>query len=587
MKLWQKLFAIFWQPLKVSITRFPEAIITGFILGFLTILNNELDLYNFVLNDINRALSLVIPLWIVHTLLKENLPRYLHLQWFGFATMLLIAISIFVFLRGEMSITVQFNRYTNLLYAFYLMPIFVPFLFGKPNIETGIILIFTRLFLSLLYAGLLYLGIFIVLISANVLFSLSLRLIVYANILTFIATFIFIPLFLGMYPKASEPITVKKDFHIIWQRIFMVVVLPVITVFMFLVILYLVTGIFASSTYETEVYTFSTLVIAFAGISTQVALTPFVSQQRFVKWYVRYFHFGLLIVMAGYYVEQIQMIVRVGISLSVVIQLLLGVWPVAYVIFKLLKQKQAVQRGLLMLVGMFTWIAAMPGLNAVSITSIGLRGQLNQLLTTNDMLDSEGNILAKDPLPEGLYDDLMQTLDEMNRLGLQRFPQLPNDYRHPDDFDTTFGFKTIDPTNPEDEILEFNLMAPILDLSDFAYDQLIYISSIHTLKEGTVYDLPPTTLSLTMNQTAHSYVLNVQRDNDEETIDLYEEVALVLKARFSVNIYESEVKEEFLVSFTFSNFELDVWVMTCISMQIESYADFNIGFYLGISNLGN
>ncbi|MFZ9703999.1 MAG: hypothetical protein ACO3BB_01905 [Bacilli bacterium] len=586
MNILQQIRKFIFEPLKASLPRFPEAVLTSFILGILMVVVNELDVPSPVLQDVTRALFLMVPLFVVLTLLREQRPVMEKFRWLLVAGIVFLGFSFWLFLRLENYDTIEFNRFSNLLYTVYLLPIFFPWLWNKTPIETGIITIFTRLFTAMLYAFLLFVGIFILLISANVLFNLALDLVVYANIFILIVTYIFVPTFLSSYPQVNEKITVAKHFHLIWQRIFLFVVAPVITVFTGLVFVYLLTGVFNSDSFESEVYTFSTLVISFAGISAQVALTPFIKKNTFISLFVRYFHFGLIVVMAGFYFEQIRLWVLSGISLSITIQLILGIWPIAYAVFRLRKDVLAVHRGLLMLVGVFAFIAAMPGLNAVSLTTLLLREQFNQTLIANDMLDEEGNIIRQEPLDEAVYERLWFTLDQMENLGFARFPQVPADYRHPDDFDVVFGYKEVDPVDPQQEDLMYGLTLSVLDLSSFDYDQLIYVSSLFGLKEGETLVSPPLTLSLTEDEPNHTYTLNLAIDQVTQNIELYEEVVRVLKARFANNFYQGTNPEEFLVEINFAEMEVDLWVLSAISNRNQFYSSFEMGFYLGINYLG-
>lgn len=585
MNILQQMRKFIFEPLKASLPRFPEAVISSFILGILMVIVNELEVPSPVLQDITRSLFLMIPLLMLVTLLREQRPQMNRFRWFMVGAVIFLGLCFWIFLRLENSDVIEFNRFSNLLYTVYLLPIFFPWLLNKTPIETGIITIFTRLFTSMLYAFLLYVGIFVLLISANVLFNLSLDLIVYANIFIIIVTYIFVPTFLSSYPQASEKMTVSKHFHIIWQRIFLFVVAPVVTVFTGLVFIYLLTGIFNSGTFESEVYTFSTLVIAFAGISAQVALAPFKKKNQFIDLFVRYFHFGLLVVMAGYYVEQIRMWVLYGISLSITIQLLLGIWPTTYAIFRLRKDILAVQRGLIMLVGMFAFIAAMPGLNAVSLTTMLLRQQFQQILVANDMLDAEGDIIRQEPLEAAVYDRLLATLDQMDSLGFERFSQVPTDYDHPGDFEVVFGFKEVDPVDPEQEDLMYSLTLSVIDLSAFDYNQLIYVSSLFGLKDGDTLVSPPLTLSLIEDEVNHAFTLRLATDSMTQEIELYEDVVRVLKTRFANNFYQGTNPEDFLVQMTFADIQVDVWVLSAISNRNQLFSSFEMGFYLGITYL--
>ena len=453
----------------------------------------------------------------------------------------------------------------------------------RQDIGVGIILFFTKLFTSLFYSLVLYIGIVTILITTNILFQLSIDLIVYANIFILIITFIFFPTLLDSYPKKNDVATVKKDYHMVWQRVFLFVIAPVITVFSFSIMLYLLIGIFSSGLFESEVYTFSALVIAFVGISTQIALAPFTSNNRFFALFVKYFHFALMIVMVGYYIEQFKTIAYSGVSLDVTIQLILGVWPFVYAFFIIRKSRVAIHRGLLSLTGAFLFIAAFPGLNAVSLTSMLLNAQLEQTLQRESMISEDGQIVRKAELELDTYNYLLGTIDEMDALGLHRFPIIPDNYDHPGDFEATFGDRERDPVDVDDETLFYSLDFSIIDLSELQYESLTYINSITSL-ESTPFNGSTIALSLTSDDENHQYILTVTHEGTPNTVDLYEDIALVLKQRFGNNINQTEDPEDLLVQITFDTFILDFWVMNLNSSKFKEFSSFSMSFYLGLSS---
>jgi hypothetical protein len=499
-------------------------------------------------------------------------------------TMVMMGGLYFTFLRLENSPLVEFNRFSNLVFAFYGLVIFLPYLMDRQDIGVGIILFFTKLFTSLFYSLVLYIGIVTILITTNILFQLSIDLIVYANIFILIITFIFFPTLLDSYPKENDVATVQKDYHIVWQRVFLFVIAPVITVFSFFIMLYLLIGIFSSGLFESEIYTFSALVIAFVGISTQIALAPFTSNNRFVALFVKYFHFALMVVMVGYYIEQFKTIANSGISLDVTIQLILGVWPFVYAFFIIRKSRVAIHRGLLSLTGAFLFIAAFPGLNAVSLTSMLLNAQLEQTLQRESMISEDGQIIRKDELELDTYNYLLGTIDEMDALGLHRFPIIPDNYDHPGDFEATFGDRERDPVDVDDETLFYSLDFSIIDLSELQYESLTYINSI-TILESTPFNGSTIALSLTSDDENHQYILTVTHEGTPNTVDLYEDIALVLKQRFGNNINQTEDPEDLLVQITFDTFTLDFWVMSLNSSKFKEFSSFSMSFYLGLSSI--
>ena len=586
--LLQKLITFIVNPLKKSFPRFPEAIIVSFLLGFLMVLFIELtqELQNDLiwLMDLNRVLFLLLPLTIVLRLLIERWSALKKYYWYGLASIVLIGASLYLFLSLETVELVEFNRFSNLGYAFYALVVFTPYLMNRSDIGIGIVLFFTKLFTSFFYAFILYVGIFVVLISINVLFALQIDLLLYLEILIVIGTYIFVPTLLDSYPQSNKELTLKKDYSMVWQRAFMFVIAPVIAVFSLLVLLYLVTGFFSSETYEATVYTFSALVIAFVGISAQVALAPLAKANKFVETYVSYFHYILVLVILGYYLEQFKTIALDGISLDVTIQLMLGVWPLIYAYFMIRKHQAAVHRGLLALTGAFVVIAALPGLNAVSLTTMLLNAQFQQTLQANDMLGEDNSIIRKDVLEDETYFYLLGTLDKMDQLGMIRFPLVPVDYNHPADFETIFGAREIDPVNPNDEALFYSLGLNVIDLTTLQYESLVYVSSVNTLYENP-FNGPTIQLTYQVDETLHQYLLTVTREDISETIDLYQDVAKVLQTRFeSDDVNDIQDSSQMLVEIEFTTFAVDIWVLSCISTRTEFYNDLSMGFYLGLSS---
>jgi hypothetical protein len=388
---------------------------------------------------------------------------------------------------------------------------------------------------------------------------------------------------LDSYPIKDDVATVEKNYHMVWQRVFTLVIAPVITVFSFFIVLYLILGAFSSNVFESDVYTFSALVIAFVGISSQIALAPFVDKSKFFALFVKYFHLVLIVVMVGYYIEQFKTIGLFGISLDVTVQLILGFWPLLYAYFVIRKSRVAIQRGLLSLTGAFLMIAAFPVLNAVSLTTLMLNAQLQQTLQRESMISEEGEIIRKPILEIETYNYLWGTLDEMAMLGLHRFPILPNDYEHPRDFEATFGDRERDPVDENEESLLYSLNLSVIDLSELQYESLIYVSSVLNLST-TPFVGTNILMAFSYEDDDHFYPLTVTREGIAETIDLYEEIALVLKERLGEETYETEDKADLLIQFTFETFALDIWVTSLFSNNFTQFNSFSMSFYLGLSS---
>ena len=289
------------KPFKKSFPRFPEAMITSVVLGISIIFYNE-SLWNAinlddpiyrVINNFNITLFLVVPLLIVLTLAREKWSHVRSIRLIGSLLVVGAALSIFIFLQTESAFFVELHVFMNLSYAFFGMVIILPYLWNQKDIAIGITLFFTKLFTTSFYATILFLGVFVIMITSNVLFNLQFELIIYAHLFILVVTFMFVPTFLDAFPTSEYELTIKKDVHQVWQTVFKFVVAPVIFAFTSLIILYVLIGFFGSTTFtfDAEVYIFSTFVIAFVGIATQVFLSQFKNMNRFLSLFVKYFHY--------------------------------------------------------------------------------------------------------------------------------------------------------------------------------------------------------------------------------------------------------------------------------------------------------
>jgi hypothetical protein len=247
------------------------------------------------------------------------------------------------------------------------------------------------------------------------------------------------------------------------------------------------------------------------------------------------------------------------------------------------KSRVAIHRGLLSLTGAFLFIAAFPGLNAVSLTSMLLNAQLEQTLQRESMISEDGQIIRKAELELDTYNYLLGTLDEMAILGLHRFPIIPDDYEHPGDFEATFGDREREPIDSDDESLFYSLNLSVVDLSDFSYESLVYVSSLGELST-TPFIGADVSLAFEYNFDDHDYPLTITREGISETLDLYEEIGLVLKERHDLDTFETKDPEELLVQITFDTFVVDLWVTSLISTNFTEFKSFSMSFYLGLSS---
>jgi hypothetical protein len=569
---------LFVGPLKVSFSRFPDTLIASFVLGILMISYNEWFSQEEILLDISMTIFLFLPVTLFVHLLREQIPAKTLFRWIDRLIILGLATGYFIFIQIENSDAVTFNKFSNLMTAFYLLPVFIPVLFSKKDVPSFIVVFFTRFLTALFYGLMLFTGISIILLSYSVLFSVFISLTTYTNYFIGIMTFIFMPIFLSSYPKKDENIQFN-DVAIVWKRVFSFVIAPVITVFSILIIAYLLTSSVNNETYQPVIYTFSTLVIAFAGISSQFVLEGMKKDNFFIDLFLKYFHYILLAIMIGYYVELIRLGVQQWFGLVIIVQLILGVWPVTYSVLKILKHEYAKDISLLTLVGAYVWIAVLPFGNAVNVTVFSLNQKLISVLNRLDMIDDQGEVIRKVDIPQSDFNVLYSVVGEMNDLGLNRFSIIPDDFEYPYDFPEFFGVSVEDEDRPS-ESFGFSLNTTVLDFSSLDFDYFVSIFDIKNL-DGNPYSSGPLDISLT-STVDFSFPLTVSVLTRSLTVELYEDVAKALQESFDAPFYESENMDDFTVIFENDDLKLTFIVSGVSVIRNQFYSEFFIGFYLAI-----
>lgn len=580
-QIWLKNFLL--EPLKASYTRFPLALIYSFLLGIIMVLNEGLELA--ILTNVSQSLFLFLPVAISLVLARETFSFWRWSMWIDLIFLVLATIGFFVYIELETRLGVEFSRFSNLGFGFYLLPLFLGYYQEKKAIEVPITIGISKFFTALFYSLVLFLGIAVILVSINVLFNLSISLTTYSNTFILVMTFVFVPTWLGSMLPAEKASYEGKDFPAIWKRLFLFVVTPVVSVFMVFIVIYLLTGLFQSDTYNAGIYTFSTLVIGFAGISAHVSTRSFQAQYPLVKFFQSFFPIVLLIIVVGYYLELIRLGLAFGFSISVMLQLVMGIWLVSYAVFSLKKQTEAPQKGLLVLVTIYVLAAILPFGNVVGLSRLALNVQYQQTLERLDMLDENGEIIPNNALSNSDYERLYSLLTSMDTIGFTHFENVPEAYEHPNDFSQTFGTRESDPLDSDTHDYVFLLQQNVLDLTSFDYNTLLYISSVNALEDNP-YNEDNLSLSFISDEDAFTYTLTIGVGDAEQSIELYEEVVLALRDRVSndePNILDYETTDPTVMKFVFSTdaFVVELWVLSAISFR-GYYANFSMSMYLGI-----
>ena len=563
-------------PIKASSQRFPETIILSAILGILIVVNNEfLDQVNWMFN-LTQSIFLMLPLSLMMVVLHDLVKKVTWSLWIDRLVLVVLIGGYFVYLQSESSDLIRFTLLSNLATSFYLLPVFLPFLFRKNGLEAFIVFVFTLLLTAMFYSFTLFTGISIILGSFSVLFNFNIELSVYVNILTIIITFVLVPTFVSGYPTFKQTFSYEQ-ISVIWKRVFSSVIAPVIAVFSLLIVLYLFTFLLGNTNYSVQIYTFSTLVIAFAGIASHVVLKANPSPNTFVSLFVKFFPWLLLVVIIGFYSELIRAGMTDYFSLPLFTQLFLGLWPISYIVSNFIQPKFATDIGLISLVSLYVLIPLTPFINVVNLSVMSLESKLTTVLEDLDMYEN-GVITPRQEIPQASYALIYDLVARMTEFGVDRFDILPDTFVNFSNFEEVFGTRA-DEDNLSKTLL-YGVANPIVDLSSFEFDYLVDIPSLTYLMFND-YTSDDLTLSLD-DETLNAFLLTITIGNSTETIELFEEVAEVLKARLG-----NEFNMELALDDLTLTVDTTAFSVTFFVTFLEYYEDINgnrlsLNTYLGI-----
>jgi hypothetical protein len=541
--------------------RFPETLILSVLLGLLMVLNNQLFDQNSLILDLSQSLFLTLPLSFIFVIVRETFSKITWTRWIDRVVLLMIIGGYYGFLQLETSPLVEFTWFSNLMTSFYLIPVFLPYLFKPKGLESFVVFTFTLFLTAMFYAFTLFVGISIILGAATILFNFYTPLTMYTNFLIGSLTLVFVPTFLAGYPLQRDLFDYD---HVakVWKRIFTFVIAPVISIFSMLIILYLLTFLLGNTTYDVSIYTFSTLVIAFGGIASHVLLKANPTPSRFENFFIHFFPYVLILVIFGFYMELIRSGLDSYFSISLLTQMYLGVWPLVYIGFAIRKPRVASEAGFLSLTSLYVLMVITPFANVVSLSSMSLEAKLKSVLVSLDMYDGD-SITPLYPIPADEYEIIYNLVEDMVILGAHRFDILPNDFSFLDDFANIFG--TRGDTEVDNTIL-LGTRTPIFDLAAYDFDYLINIPNLSLIQYEAVEVNGLSIQYVDSNTNTHELVIGLEAL--EETVLLYEDVALVLADRHGQTSNLQLTIEDMTVVVDTPSFEFTFFVT-----YLDSYED--------------
>ncbi len=469
------------DPLIRSFFRFTDAIVWSVLLVILSIINMEIDFGVFPFEEIVSVCWLILPFLIFKTLLLERvkMPKY----WKYLMTLVVLGLGVAYYFLKDFSPNegLQMMRHLTLWIIGILAALVVAYFPKRENLSTYIIFLASKFFATVFYSAVLYGGLTAVFSSIEALFEVNMPSFFYMELLFSIIGLVAVPVGLGFIPEMDTELGIEH-YNKIWKTVFSFIILPIVTIFSLILIVYVVTST-VNSNYYPYVYMIASLGTAVVGLLTLFVLEPFNKEAPHIHLFSRLWPFVISAIMIGFYVELIRSVIQDGFTLDNSVYLYASLWVVACTVLYVLKKYPFKMRtgqtfsSLLvttLVVGMF-----FPLINIVGITTFSLNNRFERLLTEYGMIDNGEIVHSDTPLTNEQESKIFSLVIACGQVGYDRIDLLPEGFTY-EDFETVFGFAPTGIIDNPEYVDLYYYTDEIDDLSAMMaenYDRLIFVES--------------------------------------------------------------------------------------------------------------
>lgn len=320
---------------KKSAKAYPLVLVSAFGAAFLGIFISEQEgVITNLFPYINAMLcfALGIPLFFCITVFakKYNFNPLLSLG-LKIGGVVIIGLLYFTLPNSEQTANtaLPYIRYGIYNLALHLLVSFIPYI--NNNKINGFWqfnrLLFTRLVLSVIYSGFLYVGVALALVSLNLLFEIKIHDKLYLDLWVTIAFFFNTWFFVSGMPNNFDDLEEVQDYPFGLKVFSQYILLPLLV--LYLVILYLYGAkIIALWDWPKGVVSWLIIIVAVLGIFTFLLIHPFGQKEEnsWIKKFSKAYYFILLPLVVMLFIAINMRIAAYGITINRYVVLLLGVW---------------------------------------------------------------------------------------------------------------------------------------------------------------------------------------------------------------------------------------------------------------------
>lgn len=469
------------EKLKRSIDRFPITMLVTALFVIVAIMlahqnynSTNRDLYERIL----FAVAIAVPLTATGKLLVERLMSQ------GLQKILIEAGTLLLPLVYFFTIPKDYNEYFVMRFfalwaILYLLFLMVPYFYKRPGLSRYILFLFGRFFLTVLYSGVIFAGLSMMVFTIEELFSVNWWDEVYFDVFIIIAGAFGVTHFLGSVPEIQTDLEIST-FSKVFKGMFLFIILPIISVYTLILYAYFIKLLFS---FELPDGVIGNLVLWYAMVS--VATLFFIRDLREeIPWLTKFYKLFIPAMVVPLAMLFVAIFIRIGaygitmpryfvVALAVFSTIsLAGMWAI--------KKDTAVLTVSLLIV--FIGISFYGFFSGYNLTRVGQTQELERLLTENAML-SNGVLIANPSLSLDKQREISNQINFLlNNFEVNEIDTLPTDF----DREKAKAFLGFELTNywggPLDKTQYFNYFdkdpTRVVNLS--GADYLIMVNSYET-----------------------------------------------------------------------------------------------------------
>lgn len=395
--------------IKKSFERFPISIILSTLLAVLLIYTIETspELHSDTrdnLTRLNMVIGLGIPMSMFISLLGERFSK--KVENIGYAIGGVFLILYYNYLIPEFDM-VEMTRYMGTMLLFIIVCFYALKIKYDHDYEAFVIKVFSGVFITILYAAVLYIGLAAILFTIENLFEVNFINNIYLYIWILVVFVFGISLFLSKVPVKDENFE-SYEYSKSLKVLLLYIVIPLISVYTIILYAYFIKILV---TWEWPKGLVSHLVLWYSAISVGVIflLTPILEENKLAKGFKFFFPKFILPILLMMFASIGQRINQYGITENRYYVVLLGIWVFFTMVY--FSVKKPLKNTIIPIsLSVFVLLSIYGPINSYNISIMSQNKRLESILAKNTMLVN-GNIVKNQNVDKEIQYEISNIID--------------------------------------------------------------------------------------------------------------------------------------------------------------------------------